>query len=525
MKRNIWKVILSGILLSLGWLGVSGLTLLVALVPLLAVSESYDRSARSFWKMFGWVCLCWLIWYGIDVWGVWIATPVGPIAALLFGILYVGLPFMLYHYVSKRAPKSLAYTLLVSAWIVGEYFYCTWQVSFPWLNLGNGFARGFDPMLVQWYSATGIYGGSLWVLLCNILIFEALHNARKAKAWIAPAIAVVVPIAASLVMYYTYKMPQRTINVTVVQPNIDPYNEKFCTSQRLQTQNLAQLEASAPKGTQLIVMPETAIDENIIENVPVIKAPSVDTLRSVLQSRYPDASLIVGATTYRTYPLATQKPTPSAREQGGLYYDVYNTALAVDTAQNVELSHKSRLVIGVEMMPDWAILRLIQGWVVDLGGISGQLGTDKEKHLFNTDYATVGNAICYESIYGAYVADYVRKGAQLLTVITNDGWWGNTPIHKQHFAYSRLRAVETRRSVARSANTGISGFITPRGDVVSTLGWDKRGVLSAELPLNDSQTLYVRSGDAICRIAEMLLALGILYYIVYRVRKKDHIVE
>ena len=110
-------------------------------------------------------------------------------------------------------------------------------------------------------------------------------------------------------------------------------------------------------------------------------------------------------------------------------------------------------------------------------------------------------------------------------VITNDGWWGDTPGYRNHFAYARLRAIETRRSVVRSANTGISGFISPRGDVSQTLGWDVRGTLTSDVPLNDTITYYVRYGDQIARLCVYVFLLGLLYFMAYRVRKKFHIVD
>ena len=133
--------------------------------------------------------------------------------------------------------------------------------------------------------------------------------------------------------------------------------------------------------------------------------------------------------------------------------------------------------------------------------------------------------ICYESIYGAYVSQYVRNGAQFLCVITNDGWWGDTPGYRQHFSYARLRAVENRRSIARSANTGISGFIDPRGDVMQSLGWDKRGALHADIPLNDRTTFYTRHGDYICSLAIYTLGLCLLYFMAYRIRRRTHFVD
>ena len=106
-----------------------------------------------------------------------------------------------------------------------------------------------------------------------------------------------------------------------------------------------------------------------------------------------------------------------------------------------------------------------------------------------------GPAICYEAVYGEYFTEFVRNGAQVMCVISNDGWWRDTPGHRYLFAYSRLRAVENRRSIARSANTGISGFIDQRGDVLQKLGWDQRGALTDSLSLNDRMTFYTRYGD------------------------------
>ena len=524
MKNNLLKIVLSAVLLAVAWLGGSGLTLLVALVPLLSVSASLDGSARSFWKMAGWTTLLWTLWYVADVWGVWIAAPIGVFASLFFGLFYTATPFMLYHFVSKRAPKSLAYVVLVAAWVAGEHLYNISQASFPWLNLGNGFSHGFGPALVQWYEWTGVYGGTLWVLLCNILVWELVQRPKGERRGLAVglAAAVVVPCAVSLALYLSYKPSERTLAVTIVQPNIDAYAEKFSMSQEQQTANLVNLAKEAPEATRLIVMPETAIDEGLVEGGEIVGA-SIDALRGVLAEGYPSAEIVTGATTYRFYP-GEERPTRTARRRRGPWYDVYNSALSIDTTRNVEISHKSKLVIGVEMMPDWAIFRLLDNFV-DLGGMTGQLGYDSFRRvcsLGDTKYAT---AICYESIYGAHFAEYVRGGAEVMNVITNDGWWGTSPIHRQHFDFSRLRAIENRRSIARSANTGISGFISPRGDVTERLGWDERGTLSAEVPLESRQTLYTLYGDWIVRIARLLFVLSMLYFVGYTYRRRDLLVD
>jgi apolipoprotein N-acyltransferase len=117
------------------------------------------------------------------------------------------------------------------------------------------------------------------------------------------------------------------------------------------------------------------------------------------------------------------------------------------------------------------------------------------------------------------VTDYVKKGANLIFVITNDGWWGDTPGYHQHNAYSCIRAIETRRSIARSANTGISSLINQRGEVLQELGWWQRGAIKGILNANERLTFYVMNGDYIGRTAGFFALLIALLYIVQTLRE------
>lgn len=516
MTKKLLLVLLSVVLLSAGWLGVSGLCLLAAFVPLLMISSQYGASARDFWRMTGWAALTFALWNVATIWWVWIATPIGPITATIVSTFWNLVAFMLFHYVSKRASKALSYTLLVAAWVATEFLYTSAEVmSFPWLTLGNGFSG--DVWAVQWYEWTGVMGGSAWVILANIAIFEAMRNRTTAKVSIAAA-TVLLPMAVSLSLYWGYKPSEEHIKVSVIQPNVDCYDEKFADNRAWQMENIVDLVRQVPSDSQLIVLPETALPETLNDDLP-LSSSSTLTLKSEMDSLYPQAMLITGATTVKYYVDANER-SATARSRNGFYYDVFNSAIAINRGMGGDVHHKMRLVIGVETMPFTNILNKF----VDLGGITGQLGRNDIAVPFVKGYVA-GPAICYEGLYGDCFARFVRNGAQVMTVLSNDGWWGNTPGHKRLFDFCRLRAIETRRGVARSANTGVSGFITSRGDVVECMEWEERGVLTSDVELRNDLTLYVRYGDWIGRLGLLLTFLGVMYFTAYRIRRRNHLVD
>ncbi|MDE5607059.1 MAG: apolipoprotein N-acyltransferase, partial [Bacteroidales bacterium] len=209
------------------------------------------------------------------------------------------------------------------------------------------------------------------------------------------------------------------------------------------------------------------------------------------------------------------------------------TVMVIDTGATVmeeaapggfPLRHKSKLTPAVEIMPLVDKIGFLEKWAIDLGGIVGTLGTDAEPKVFQSvvagDTVTYADVICYESIFGDYVTGFCRRGAELLFISTNDGWWGNTPGHRQHAEYARLRAIENRREIARSANTGISGFISQRGDVLERTAYWEPAVIKHDMKTNRKLTLYSRYGDVLGRmflpVSLLLLLAGLVLRIVKR---------
>ncbi|MEE0864538.1 MAG: apolipoprotein N-acyltransferase [Alistipes sp.] len=523
-KKRIILVLLSVVLLSLGWLGASGISLLVALVPLLILSEHYSASTKDFWRMAAWGALTFILWHAATVWWVWIATPIGPIAAGAFGTFWNLVALMTYHYVSKRAPRALAYTLLVALWLTTESLYNSAEVlTFPWLLLGHGFSN--DIWAVQWYEYTGIFGGSLWVLATNLSIFEILRT-RSKTARVRAALVALLPMLLSIALYFGYTPSERHAMLAVVQPNVACYDEDRARQTTSNTiDDVRALTEEVTEDASFVILPESAL--SYVEGFGTIDERYLEFYADVFADMQSEnmrrAKLITGASTVRFY--GSTPATDTARKHpNGTFYDLYNSALLIDSLGAVDdVYHKGKLVIGVEAVPFRELFSLFE---VDLGGVSGQLGWGRDYTLFENEGVKIGPSICYEGIYGEYFAGFARHGAELMALISNDGWWGDTPGHRRLFDFARLRAIETRRAIARSANTGISGFISPRGETLGErLEWDERGVLNSELELRDELTIYTRYGDWIARIATYVSILGLMYYVAYRVRRRNHLVD
>ena len=267
--------------------------------------------------------------------------------------------------------------------------------------------------------------------------------------------------------------------------------------------------------TDYIVSPETFISDNVWAS-DLYTNQYVDTVHTFLLRKNPGSVFILGIMYYELY-LSPEEITPTAREISGgdAWYDSYNAAIQVDTSMIPQVYNKSKLVIGVETMPYPQYLGFLKKLMVRLGGTFRSHGTQEKRGNLYTHADSVGIApvICYESIFGDYVNDYIRGGANYIFVITNDGWWGDTPGYRQHHSYSRLRAIETRRSIARSANTGISSFINQKGEILQKTDYWVPAALRGEINANDALTFYVRHGDYIARIAYFFSLLVVMYTI------------
>ena len=512
----------------------TGLIALFGLLPLLAMERIADQLEKKHIWVYHYSAF--VLWNAITTFWVCNATIGGGIFAILANSLQMSLIFGLFRLSKKKFQGALPYIFLAVTWIAWERFYFDAEISWPWLVLGNSFAR--TTWAIQWYEITGTLGGSLWIWACNLSIFGLMVSlsdgsffrwTAKARIGVIPGIIIIsaAPLIASAVIGGRYKdsMNQsgESLDVLIVQPNIDPYNKFQAMTQDQQnsllenqmTEALSYRFADSTAAPLLVVAPETFTGDIICGEYD--RSPTWRRFTHLL-GHYPGVNMLFGASSY-DYFKSPSKPSHTARElRDGRWVESHNSALMIDGTARTEIFHKSKLVVAVEKTPYPALFCKIDDL---LGGVMGRCIGQEEVTTLNVkgtdgENIAIGSAVCYESVYGEYYTNYIRKGAQAMAIITNDAWWGDTPGYRQHLSYACLRAIETRRAIARCANTGISAIISPSGEIIQPTPWWEPAVIKSSIPLRSDITSFVRYGDITGRVCTfifllLLLALGVRF--------------
>ncbi|HAH25223.1 MAG TPA: apolipoprotein N-acyltransferase [Prolixibacteraceae bacterium] len=527
-KKQLFLSVISGVLLSLPWSSSSfSWTLFFAFVPLLMVEDqlvSQKQSQRSI-VLFFYAIVTFLVWNVLSTWWIAYVSLGGMILITGINAFLMACVWWLMHLIRRRFALPTGYFSWIVLWLTFEYLHFHWAIQWPWLTLGNGLANSVQ--LIQWYEFTGVLGGSLWVLLINILLFslyKCFTQKRVNRSLQLSALTVLLvagPVCWSLHRYATYTEKGKAVEIALLQPNINPYSEKFSAiSSKVQTHRLISLvQTIVTDSTQYVLAPETALasmweEENLKQNKAL---EAIDSL--IIQ--YPKIRFVAGAITQKRLGANESISYTSRKTADGNPYEVFNSSLLMDQSLQVQIGHKSILVSGVEKMPFEQYFSFLGDNALQVGGISGSLSSANESTVFEGDHGDkIGSVICFESAFGEYVASAVKKGASLIFIMTNDSWWKDSPGITQHFSFSRLRAIETRRSIARSANTGISGFINQRGDVLKKTEINSCIAILSRIQMNNEITFYVTYGDYLGRVSCYLSGLILIYLLIGYLRNR-----
>lgn len=499
------------------WEYLPGMIMLVALVPFLHILNISRNSSESASRVFSFMLPGFLVFNMFTFSWLTRASLTGGSLAIIAHSILLSLIFWLTYKVSLKSGKITTALSLVSFWLGYEFACLHIDLISPWLNSGNVFGK--EPSLVQWYEFTGTAGGSLWIISSNIILYYLLLAiAKKEKyaghitAW--ASIILFPPLISLVVGSRDFEEVDKEF-IIIIQPNIDPYTEKFDSIPFINQfeDMLTEAGQRVNDKTSWIILPETAVDDPFLEE-SVSGNMYIEKASSFLKTQA-GVDLVFGATT-----LTINK----VESKGDIKTDtvLHNSAVHINSEGHASYYHKSKLVPGIEkeirILPG-QLMKLI---IPDLGGSMSEYVPQYNREVFRHSETGVSLApiICYESAYGEFVTGYIEKGADVLSIITNDGWWQNTAGYKQHYWFASLRAIENRRPVARCANTGISCFTDIYGKTIKSTGWWEKDILTGELSLCNHISFYARHGDFLYRFFSFsAIIIIILAFIAAPIRK------
>lgn len=506
--RKILSALVSGVLLCVALPGTGGLwpLLFVALVPLLlALWSVRPRQAVLLGLVTGLVfylsLLYWVV-IALDRYGhlPWFISW----AALFLLALVLSLFMVVFALVARRLLLGPSPVVILWAlpclWVGLDWIRSFLFTGFPWMDLGYGLWN--VPKLIQIADLTGHYGVTFLLLLSNTLLALFLLDWKRAArlSVLAPVIIMLLGVSGySVWRWQSLEQWMKTAAVMpigVVQGNIDQ-SEKWQPDEQSKTvAGYIRQTDSLFHGTKpsLVVWPESALPF-FPENNPL-------TANLLRLTRDSGIGLLTGAPWYSV----SQGPPRKIR--------YYNSALLINTHGALGgLYFKTHLVPFGEYVPLKKYLWFLKPLVQTVGDFTP--GAVENPIVFKK--ARIGVLLCYESIFPRIAEKWVQAGANVLFNLTNDAWYGKSSAPHQSFAMTVFRAVETRRSVVRAANTGISGFIDPLGRVRLKSKIFVPWQATENVVLSDQVPFVVTYGHL---FAPVCLVLGLVLLVLSRSRRR-----
>ncbi|MGD2271987.1 MAG: apolipoprotein N-acyltransferase [Desulfobacterales bacterium] len=526
IRKNICLALTSGLLLGLPWSASSlFFVVFIAWGPLLLLEEEIRHHANPY-AIFNYALVSFLLWNIVGTWWIMRAQLAGAILIIIANSLLQALIFWLASRIRTILKIPLLFPFLL-IWMGYEHFHLSWDLAWPWLNLGNALATA--PKLIQWYEFTGVRGGTLWIILTNTAAVKLYDTYReKGPDSIVPAgtitlILFLIPTLVSYLIFRNVEEKGQTVNIALIQPNLDPYTEKFDPHNyaRHVEEFFKTADAIVDGETQYLLGPETLIVQQIDESDPTASIYYRDLLE--FRKKYPKLNILLGVHSYQK--LSHENIPPGSRfdSEKNFYYEAFNTALFLTAGSPPapQFYHKTKLVPLFERMPFVQYLGFLGKYSLELGGYSGTYSLRQESTTFvlPDDSITILPIVCFESIFGPYCSRNLPKEQGFICMITNDGWWKNTPGYIHHFNFSPVRAIENRRDFVRVANTGISALINARGMVMAKTPWWEKAILKGKVHLRGGQTFFARHGDYLGRISLVLGGFLVLYSGIRKLKK------
>jgi apolipoprotein N-acyltransferase len=380
----------------------------------------------------------------------------------------------------KRYRPPLFFVSAPAIWTALELARTYVISGFPWSLLG--YSQYSNLAVIQISDITGVYGISFLLVLANAAIAEFVMDRKRYWGIIVTALMLGLVLGYGFIRLKTAEGPG-AITISVIQGNIEQ-DKKWDPAYQAETIGVYEkLSGEALKQhPALVIWPETATPFYFTGDNPADRALTADLVKFVKKNKVP---LLFGSPTYEI-----KRPRVVV---------LHNSAFLLSAEGGILARyHKFHLVPFGEYVPLKNVLFFVEKMVQAIGDFeAGKDYTimtvpDGQSPPREVKLSTV---ICYEIIFPDLVRQFVDRGAQVVTTITNDAWFGKSAAPYQHFSMAVFRAVENRVPVARAANTGVSGFIDAKGRILSASGIFTEAYLTQTLAPGSTKTFYTRYGD------------------------------
>jgi len=543
-RKDIILLSLSGLLLALAFPPFPFHYLIfVGLIPYFLVLEKRETLAeinRATYFMAFVFSLLTVYWVGGFTVGKDYYLMISGFVLLFFNPLLFLIASTLFYFALRTFSRKTAMLLFPFFWVCYEYCFSLTDFQFPWLTLGNSQSKFLH--FIQLADVVGVYGLSLIILFINLFFFLSYrHYLKKSNYKIPLTIAlllVMLPIIYGVIKENSFKESGKKIRVGLVQPDLDPY-EKWSGGNlnEITGKYLSLSREAVAKKAELVIWPETALPVYLLSGQ---YTEDLDSIRNFVNAS--KVSLLTGMPNFISYMKNEKVPSDAKYNQAGDFYFTNYNAILLFNPDSIRIQSygKMKLVPFGEHTPfadQLPFLGDLIKWGVGLGGwnigkdtTNFKLGISPpaadyelgETQSTNNQQLTtnINAVVCYESIFPELIAAFAQRGSEMIAVVTNDSWYGNTSGPYQHKEISVLRAVENRRSVVRAANGGISCIVNPLGVTVAETKMYTKDVLVGNVSLNSEKTFYTRH-PFLVPVTSSVLSLWIFgIFILFKLKAK-----
>lgn len=491
--------------------------------------------------VFNEISLYWISgWHSSDTF-----LKIGGVATVIVHSLFMLIPILITYGIS-RIKKTYALLMFPLIWTGYEYFDNVWQFAFPWLELGNSETYNFTR--IQTAELFGVHGLTFLICVISSLLYYVFSKIYSGSWKAASLKSALIYLSALIIFLFPYfyggsklNSPENTkyfdlsnrskvVNTAIVQTNTDPFKKWGGDHEQILNTYIDGLHDGLKFNPDMLILHETSTPYYFLDDYNMLKSKRFFDLADST------GKYIFMGIPHRYYYKETDEIPSDFRITDGSKrkYDVFNSAILIEPHKpphTFNIHKKVKLVPFSERIPYQEKVPFLKKWFTWGVGISGwQLGN--EQTIFSLKDSAKGidtkfaGLICYEQVFSEFVSEFTKNGAEYIIIVTNDGWWGDTSGPEQHNQYAVLRAIENRKWIVRCAQTGVSCFIDPLGNVHDRIEYWKTGVADRNITANTEQTFYTLHGDIIglagCIAAAVCLLSSLIFYYAYnrKVRSK-----